>query len=214
MRDARKNSVSQLAELYNVVIGVALSAAIYNLVDAKATPIPLHLDCIINLFSILVTIIPFYHGAMRHLFATYVEDGGSSRITDGALLADFFLLFVEGCVFIVAAAVVSATEALVWVICSLLVLDSIWGVVAGIGFSGAQAQSTERKWAVTNICTAAVIIIILAFAREAFSYNVAPWRSQLGLFMILLVRTIFDYSKSWEFYFPPRDEAENTDATT
>jgi hypothetical protein len=61
-----------------------------NLLDLSAN------STLINLCTFLIIIVPFYHGAVRHLFATYIEDGGSKRIKNGALLADFFLLFVEG----------------------------------------------------------------------------------------------------------------------
>src|SRR6476660_5489569 len=74
MSEARKNSVSQLAELYNVVIGIALSLAIYNTIDTAAPLIPIHLDYVTNLATVLVLIIPFYHGAIRHLFASHVDD--------------------------------------------------------------------------------------------------------------------------------------------
>src|SRR5262245_24966570 len=97
MSEASKNSVSQLAELYTVVIGIALSISIYNTIDSSRVAIPLNLDYLPNLLTMLVLIIPFYHGAVRHLFATYVENGGSTRIKSGALLADFVLLFLEGC---------------------------------------------------------------------------------------------------------------------
>ena len=201
MSEARKNSVSQLAELYNVVIGIALSISIYNVIDAKAWPIPLHLDFATNLASVLVLVIPFYHGAMRHLFATYVEDGGSTRIKDGALLVDFVLLFLESCLFVMIAALIASTVKMAWVVVVLLVVDSIWGLLAKLAFTGAQAQLAEQKWALINAAAVIVLILILIFGDGAFKGN--PMGAEFGLLAILVGRTIADYWFSWDFYFPP-----------
>ena len=125
MSTARQNSVEQLAELYNVVIGVALSLSISNAVDMNSHPIPVKLDKLVNVLTFLLIIIPFYHGAVRHLFATYVEEGGSSRIKNGPLLADFYLLFIEGCLFVMMASVLNETVTFGWVLVSLLLLECV-----------------------------------------------------------------------------------------
>jgi hypothetical protein len=203
MSDSRKNSVSQLAELYNVVIGIALSISIYNVIDAKSSPIPVHLDFVINLATILVLIIPFYHGAMRHLFATYVEDGGSTRIKNGALLVDFVLLFIESCLFVMIGVLITSTVKMAWVIVFLLALDSVWGLLAKLAFTGAQAQLAEQKWALINAACVVILILLLIFEGSVFDGN--PLGAQLGLLAVLAGRSIADYWCSWDFYFPPVD---------
>lgn len=200
MTEARKNSVQQLSELYNVVIGIALSLAIYNTIDSETKIFPVKIEILANFFVILFLIVPFYHGAVRHLFATYVEGGGSDRIKSGALLADFFLLFIEGCVFVAMAAVVHLTISIAWIVVCLLLLDSVWGFLAWLAFTGAQSQHAERKWAIINVCAAVVIIVILVFAEQAFVNK--PIMAQLGLLAIVFIRTIIDYSICWHFYFP------------
>jgi hypothetical protein len=74
---ARENSVKQLCEFYNVVSGVALALAITEVIDVNAPTIPVHTELILNFLTFLVIVIPFHQGAVRHLFATYVENGGS-----------------------------------------------------------------------------------------------------------------------------------------
>jgi hypothetical protein len=54
-------------------------------------------------FVLMILVIPFFHGAVRHLFATYVEDGESSQIKHWAILIDYYLLFAEGGVFVALA---------------------------------------------------------------------------------------------------------------
>jgi hypothetical protein len=200
MSEARKNSVSQLAELYTVVIGIALSISIYNTIDAEAASIPLNLNYLPNLLTVLTLIIPFYHGAVRHLFATYVESGGSTRIKSGALLADFVLLFLEGCLFVMIASLIGATVKMAWAMVALLLLDSMWGFLAWLAFTGAQAQYAERKWAIINVFAAVFLIVLLIFAEGVFQSNATG--AQFGLLAVLGLRTVVDYSWCWKFYFP------------
>src|SRR5262249_25322391 len=169
MSSARQNSVKQLAELYNVIIGVALTLSIVNSVDDKAGElIPLKLDQIINVATFVIILVPFYHGAVRHLFATYVEHGGSSHIRNEALLADFFLLFLEGCIFVLLASVLGATEKFAIVLVLLLLLDSVWGFLAWLAFTDAKAKYPEPTWALINFVTAALIGLLLTFDESVF----------------------------------------------
>ncbi|HNP36965.1 MAG TPA: hypothetical protein PKK10_14020 [Woeseiaceae bacterium] len=208
MSEARRNSVTQLAELYNVVIGIALSVAIYNLIDVSARPAPVNWGNLFGFAVLLVTIIPFYHGAVRHLYITYVEGGGSSRIKSGALLADFVLLFVEGCLFVALAILLVDPVVLVYGYISLLVLDSVWGFLAKLAFTGAAAQAAERKWAIINVVTVAVIFVLLAYVFEQGNGDFGFF-AKMAIFSIALLRTIADYSWCWSFYYPPEVDVPN-----
>ena len=91
--EARSNSVKQLCDLYRVVIAIAAGLAFHSIIDANARPLPIKFQEILTFFAFVITVIPFFHGAVRHLFATYVEDGGSSRVKYWAILVDYYLLF-------------------------------------------------------------------------------------------------------------------------
>src|SRR3981189_1167917 len=110
MTDARENSVRQLSDIYNIVTGVALALAITKLVDPNASWFPIRNDFAINFLTFLAIMVPFHQGAVRHLFATYVENGGSSRIRRGALALDFFILFAEACLFVALAQLLEKSQ--------------------------------------------------------------------------------------------------------
>jgi len=207
MSSARQNSVRQLAELYNVVVGVALTLSIVNSVSNAEELIKL--NQIINVGTFIIILVPFYHGAMRHLFATYIEDGASSRSKNGALLADFFLLFLEGCIFVLLASVVSETEKFTIVVVLLLLLDSVWGLFVWLAFTDEKTQYPEPTWALINLVTAVLIGmlmgVLLAFDKGVVSTR--PFLVQTGLFVIIAVRTFTDYYNSWSFYFPDQPRA-------
>jgi uncharacterized membrane protein YoaK (UPF0700 family) len=71
---ARENSIKQLCDLYRVVIAIAVGIAAHAMVSKYASS-ALLAEHILMLVIFLLLIIPFFHGAVRHLFATYVEGG-------------------------------------------------------------------------------------------------------------------------------------------
>ncbi len=205
MSTPRENSVKQLSELYTVVIGIALSLGIYGVYNESPDSIPVNLGYLWNFFTFLILIVPFYHGAVRHLFATYVEKGGSTRVKEGALLIDFFLLFMEGCLFVIMAASVTKTVMFAWVIVGMLILDSIWGVLAWIAsLTGAHSQNAEKVWAFLNVICAGILTVGLIFLSD--QEPIKPIQFQIALFVVIGIRTLIDYVKAWNFYFPGKEE--------
>ena len=87
-----------------------------------------------------------------------------------------------------------------WVLVALLLLDSVWGFLAWLAFTGAEGQYAERIWSLINIVTAALLVILLIFFDATFASR--PLLSEVGLFAIIALRTIVDYVLCWNFYFP------------
>ena len=201
----RANSVKQLAELYNVVIGIALSVSIYTIIDKQNYPLPINLEVIPNFLIFLTIIIPFYHGAVRHLFLTYVENGGSSRIKDGALLVDFIILFVEGCLFVGAGLLIADYYMFAWAITAVIAIDVIWGALAYFAFSGADAQIAEKKWALINLVTSCTLALMLLFAPEIT--ETPETKIPVAVLIICVLRTVADYKFCWSIYFPTNEDA-------
>jgi hypothetical protein len=118
-----------LENLYSVVVGLGLSLSIFNLIDTTRTPIPIKLELLPFFLAFIVTLIPFYHGALRHLDITYVEQGGK-QVRNGALFADFAILFIEGCLLLALAVLLSTPQFFAWGLAALLAIDTIWGFAA------------------------------------------------------------------------------------
>jgi hypothetical protein len=196
----RENSVKQLSEFYNVVTGVALALAITKLIDPALEKWPVRTDLLLNFGTFLLVIIPFHQGAVRHLFATYVEGGGSKRITRGALAIDFLLLFLNACVFVGLAQLIEKTNLFVIALIVLLCIDCIWGALTFITLSGAQAQTAEKYWSLINLIAAAVITLATIFGPPL----VGGWGTdmKIAIFVICFIRTAVDYYICWDFYYP------------
>jgi hypothetical protein len=203
MNESRANSVRHLEGLYTVVVGLGLSLSILNVVDPKLEGLPIRIDLLPYFISFLVTIIPFYHGALRHLYITYVEKEGK-QVRNGALLADFVMLFIESCFFLGLAVLITKPLFFAWGLATLLLFDSVWGFTAHIGFSQDVKPKAEVRWALINLLTTAGLVIyfcLIDMVPIGASVQ-AGAKLAIGLIVISVLRTVIDYAVSWNFYYP------------
>lgn len=206
MYDSRENSVRNLENLYTVVVGLGLSIAIYNVVINTLLSDSIKLEIIPFFVSFLVTLIPFYHGALRHLDVTYIEKRGSG-IRKGAFLIDFLLLFMESCIFIGLAVLLPTPYFFVWCLVVLFATDVIWGFIAHLAFSHDVESKAESSWALINLITTALLILGLIAIRY-IPENEKTSVLWIGTLVVTAVRTVVDYIKNWEFYLPENNNKE------
>jgi hypothetical protein len=155
------------------------------------------------LVAFVATLVPFYHGAMRHLDKTYVEEC-RTFVREGALLADFLWLFVEAGILLGMALQLGELDRFAWWLVFLLGLDSAWGLIFHLGLTTKPRGWTQFKWALVNVPAAAILGVVLMALGRADSQRIAQL---LWLFVpaIAVARTIIDYRWSWFFYFPGGD---------
>jgi len=199
MDGPQASSVRNLASLYSVVIGLSLSIGMYNLVDASKSPIPIKVELVPFFGAYFATLLPFYHGALRHLDARYVESGAADP---HALLGDFIVLFVESCVFFALALLLPSPSFFTCALITLLIVDAVWGFVARLIFTPAKP---ETHWALINICTAVLLIILLAVMDGLPPRIPDQANTALGyvVLAVAVLRTVVDYKVTSSFYFPP-----------
>jgi hypothetical protein len=203
MNGAQVNSVSNLQNLYSVVVGLAVSMAIVNLIDTNRAVVPVKVEFLPFFAAFLFTLVPFYHGALRHLDVTYVE-GAIKDLRRGALLADFAFLFAESCVLFCLALLLPAPQFLAWGLVALLAVDSFWAFMAHLAFSAEKKPSAEARWAWINVVACLVLILFLLFASPfPPTSDLGGARLMIGLPVIALFRTVVDYALCWDTYFPP-----------
>jgi heme/copper-type cytochrome/quinol oxidase subunit 4 len=202
MKESQKNSVRNLEYLYSTVVGLGLSLAIYNLIDVTRETVPIKWELLPFFFTLLITLIPFYHGALRHLDVTYIEEGGK-QIRKGALMFDFLALFVESCLLLALAVLIVKPPFFAWGLVVLLAFDTVWSFIAHLGFSQEMKPKAELRWAIINLVT----VIILSVYLVAFDF-IPPLRYEtdlkiwVGILGISILRTVMDYWLCWDFYYP------------
>lgn len=191
--------VQNLQILYTVIIGLSLFQAVSNVIDVTRGAVPIKVELIPFFISFVVTLLPLYHAAMRHLDDAQ-QGQAKKRIRGGALLTDFFLIGIEGCLFVALGVLVLTPEFFVWVLAGLFGLNSVRAFGA-LFFAPRDVRSgAELRWALLNLATAEILIIYFTWIGPL------PPTAGLGepalaaaILVITLVRTVADYAFCWNF---------------
>ena len=182
--------MEHLQELYTVVVAIALSLVVARLIPApggKVTVQPFLLSA-----ALLVTLIPFYHGALRHLDEQYA--GAGARQARGFVLVDFLVLFLESCVFLALAVSVARPEVFAWLFFALLALDVVWVFLTTKFLANGSDLASQRMWRTINLCAALGLLIPF--------FTVSSGNLSYVVLAMAIVRTSVDYALTWRFYAP------------
>jgi hypothetical protein len=201
--EARKRSVDNLQRVYTVVISLAIAESLRRLLSEFG-------DCgklpgfapVLAVISLIITIIPFYHGANRYLDSTYVTGERSAK--PGALMLDFIAIFGEGLVFFILSLIIKSTAIFFTLLAALFIFDSFWVWLTKLTSNSEADKGAEYKtWAFVNIASA--LFLLISFWSNLFQWNFwpSPTIQVTAASIAVLVRTIFDYGTVWNFYYPP-----------
>jgi hypothetical protein len=208
MQNKRKeNSVKSLINLYTVVMGLSLSLAISRLINPEKGIQSVTVYSGLLFIAFLATLIPFYHGALRHLDDAYIEND-NLHIKNGALLIDFVLLLFHGIGFVILAALIALPNHFAWALIGLFSVDVVWGVFTHFGPSSQHKFSAESKWAIINCF---FVLLAVAYLKSANIY-LEPIEDPSKIALLLAVtcvgRSLVDYLWAQDFYFPKDSNAE------
>jgi hypothetical protein len=205
--EARKRSIDQLQRLYALVAGLAATEVLRRVFNTSGDKPLIRWLALVSFFFLLV---PFYHGAHRHLDDTYVL-GLRQPKKDQFLLVDFAAFFLEALLFFLLALCVNDPEVFFRYVIALLVVDFFWVLstkwtssVTPLGQQIYEEVEKHRYWAYVNICIAA-FLALLALTRT--SWEIANGGNEwLFSWMcgLIVVRTILDYYFTWQVYYPKK----------
>ncbi len=203
----RRQPIEHLAELYAVVAALALTSAIGDVLFPLGTTLDLDWLEILVGIGFLVTLVPFVHGALVYLHRRH-SGAPRTRREQVLVLWDFFLLFVQAIVLLVAARVVDQPKNLVAVLAVLWAIDIVWILVGESLVPSAFEDSTERgRWPWTIINGVAILVAALIWLLTSDGSSAVVAWAVAGLTM---TRTAFDYTLGWSNYFPPLDVLSET----
>jgi hypothetical protein len=214
----QQSSVRHLQALFAIVAGLALTEAVSELAREVDNALPTARTLML-MVAFLATIIPFFHGGLRHLDDVYIVTPPGPNMSRYAPLVDFILLFVESVMLLgMAHRLVDPPHFLAFLL-FLLVIDIIWAIVTPplidcqmtlpavlvavvprLKFS----KDTEIAWGQNNI-----LFVPIAIAAW-ISIDTAKPSITVDAFIVMvfaLARSINDYRLSWSFYFPPPETA-------
>jgi hypothetical protein len=190
----KERSVDSLQQIYTVVIALAISQAIQNLLKdpSRGTLLDSHqIQAGLPPFvAFLFTLVPFWHGMNRHLDRCYLEK--KSAVVQGGLLLDFAAFFIEASVLFAAAWSLRSGIASFVYLGALLFVDMLWALIAHqIHFR--DQKSHALKWSAINVVAIFVATLIVAY----------PFQSKATVLMaVAIFRSIADYWICRDFYVP------------
>ena len=196
----KENSVRNLINLYTVVMGVALSNSITKLIDSQTGLQSVTASSVMLFVGFVVTLLPFYHGALRHIDDAYIENT-NPQIKDGALIVDFLLLLLHGMAFVVLSVLITVPNHFAWALISLLIVDVVWGIFVHFG-SSSKSNIAEWKWTIINFCFVIVSAWYLIDHDIYLDIVQDPIKLSIPISIICLLRSLADYWWAKDFYFP------------
>ena len=203
MNETRRSSLKSLENLYSIMAGISLSVGMYNLFEPNRPSDPIKWELLPYFATFLVILVPFYHGALRHLDDAYDAKNKSRHCSDAVHFIDFLMLLVEGCILVAVAVLTCSPIFFAWAIVILLCVDIVWAVLTNsIGITGDKWTKPEKKWAMINAMAVVILFLFLCFVSPSLS---AIWLG-IGLFALSSLRTTIDYWCCWEFYYPEDTE--------
>lgn len=198
-------NIKILENFFSFVIGFALTQATLKLVDAwtAASEGALPFGATVLYFALLITIVPFYQGMSRFLYATHVvrplERPGSRS---SPMLLDIWAFLLMSCIIFAMGRFLNDPIWFFYCWTLLLLIDITWTLLVWW-----IQRSRVPKWALNN-----AIWLALAWgywwAIHRTSFPTAMRADLLPAFAYGFVafeamRSVFDYWINWKFYFPP-----------
>jgi hypothetical protein len=191
---AVRSSVKSLEWIYGVVLALAISEAFLQFASDPESKIPgIQWDRFLSLCSFLLLVIPFCHGMSRYFCEIYDREQGDPHYGNW-LLIDCAAFTVEAGLFFILARSLANNVWLqfAFVVVVLLVWDVLWGRLVW-----KFRTNIISFWVIVNLCTLPLFGVVLLFFR-----TISPWWGVSLTFLLILARTVADYWRGWEFYFP------------
>lgn len=190
--DKMTRSVDTLKELYTVAVGVALVMAVGKLADKDASAPVFGSDSFFLFLVMAATLIPFYHGAFRHMDDIYIfPEAPKKRPKPGVLLVDYMLLMLEAGLLVWLATSILSPAVFTKGFILLLAVDVLWAVVTGL----LTPAKNVFKWGILNF----VVAVILSGLCYWPGHTLIPAGC---LCAVAVVRSTLDYWVSRRLYFP------------
>jgi hypothetical protein len=195
VQDRLEESVRTMKGLHTVVCGIAITTAITSY--ASVMPFKGWLW----ILAIVITVIPFNHGALRHMDNAYVyrfpKDAKPKR---AALPCDFAILFTEACILFFLSQQLDRNfdhfNRFVGAYVALLTVDIVWAAVV-VHFL-TEDFADIWAWPVINAVAIVIIALVLGATEQLIPQGNKVW----WVLTIAVLRSAVDYVWNADFYFP------------
>lgn len=201
-RETRQSSTSALKMVYYVIIGLAITEALYRTFLREGSFLGLqafasnNLSSTILLFALLPTICRFVHGASIHL------DMISEKRYKPAF--DFIGFFVQASLFYLMAVSLERPLVFLFLFGLMLLSDALWLIFLRL-IKYIDLSWTEKQWLGSDFCIIIVFIILYKIDK-----TIAYFWSAIAILIVASMATFFDYFLNKDFYFPTSESPTST----
>jgi hypothetical protein len=194
--DRLRRSIQAFERLHAVIVGFALTTGVRTFAEPWLSThgtFP-HVPSGLFLFiAFLSTLIPFFHGATRHLELVHLSPGMTTR--RGLLMFDYIMLFLEGGIFVLLGMAILSPDHFLEILYGLLIVDSFWAMVTWAFFRDS-----------TYLLKFLALNVFALVGLELVHLKLIPSAWPLVLAAGATVRTIVDYAMNWNFFFDVPEE--------
>ena len=186
-------TAGHLRTLYTIGAGISGAVAMDRIVtygDDFIQP-ELVATAVIMLVAFVATIVPFFHGAMRHMHSAWDKVLPSP----GLMMYDFVFLFSQTLIFVLIASLSQSPLWFTLALALLLAVDVAWLTARR---AWGELGDTGWIWARVNV---PFIVLLLGTAHLLRDGTVSELGAAFVIAALAVIRTIVDYYFSREFYF-------------
>lgn len=193
-QQTRQCSTNALKMVYYVIIGLAITEALYRtfLKDGSFLGLqvfwPNNFPSTILLFALLPTICRFVHGASIHL-----DMISEKRYKP---LFDFIGFFIQASFFYLMATSLERPLVFSFLFGGMLLCDAFWLIFLRL-INYIDLGWTEKQWLWSDFCIIGIFVILYTIDRTM----TCVW-SVVAILIVAIVATFFDYFLNKDFYFP------------
>jgi hypothetical protein len=202
-----------LKEIVSIVMGLALTNCVLVLIThGRYTGVSalsaLPLSSVLYSLVLILNIVRFYHGNLRHMDTLYGYSARTSAARTsaasthgpaplGGLGIDFIVVFLESIIFAVISFYASPRREFLLLFMILMAFDFIWNIVTQQESSEVRDLPHLQRWMLNNLLG---VVVILVLYLEYKQHHKEVYLD-LGAAM-LAMNTLIDFAISWRFYFP------------
>lgn len=198
-KESLRRSVTALERMFGVIGGFGLTMGAKTLMETwlpgwKETvsfPDSIPRGHLALFATLIVTLIPFFHGAMRHLDIVHLFSKAETRPMP--LFVDYLLLFIEPIVFVMLGMSIGSVRHFLIGLGVLMAIDLLWAVVSCL-WTARDRRSHVIRWIAFDVVCLALLGI--TFIRAVDARHITLW-----IAVVATVRSGLDYIFNWGFYF-------------
>jgi hypothetical protein len=193
-----------LQDFYAVVIGVALVLAVEEIIDSSDASSPIDWTSLPLFLSFALLAFSYYHGSVRYLDVMYSDEGPElSRLR---IYSDLFIGAIDTMLVIALSILISRPIYFLTVLTIMFVLEVLRVATLKRFLPSEQIFPLETDFMVIHLALIPIFAGIFFVARSVGSAEAERLVVGIPLLVLIVVRSIFSYRRSFELYFPQQTQ--------